>query len=60
MAEEPLEAAQVVGKTLDQAVTEFGWNRGVAGTRPTGREDSSQPGALVGSPSRIGLHLASR
>ena len=59
MAEEMLEAAPVGGKAPVQLVAEFGWDRGVVGTRSPGREESSQPAALIGSPARMELDLAS-
>jgi hypothetical protein len=60
VAEEILEAAQVGGKALGEPVAELAWDRGVVGTRSPGREESSQPGALIGPPSRIELDPASR
>ena len=55
-----LEAAQVGGKALGEPVAEFARDRGVAGTRWPGRQEPGQPGALIGSPSRMELDLASR
>jgi hypothetical protein len=55
-----LEAAQVVAKALGESVAEFAWDRGVVGARSPSREESSEPGALIGSPSRMELDLASR
>jgi hypothetical protein len=37
VAEEMLEAAQVGGEALGEPVAEFGWDRGVIGTRTAGR-----------------------
>jgi hypothetical protein len=60
VAEEILEAAQVGGKALGELVAEFGWDRGVVDTRPPSRQEPGQPGALIGSPSRVEPDLASR
>jgi len=60
MAEETLEAAQVVGKALGEPVAEFAWDRGVVGTRSPGRREPGQPGALIGPPSRMALDVAWR
>jgi hypothetical protein len=60
VAEEMLEAAQVGGEALGKSVAEFAWDRGVCDARSPGREASGQPGALIGSPSRMELYLASR
>jgi hypothetical protein len=60
VAEEMLEAAQVGGKALAKPVAEFAWDRGVIGTRSPGRQESGHSGALIGSPSRMELDLASR
>jgi hypothetical protein len=60
VAEEILELAQVGGKAPSEPVAEFAWDRGVADARSSSRQESSQPGAPVGSPSRIELKLASR
>jgi hypothetical protein len=60
VAEEILELAQVGGKAFSEPVAEFARDRGVANARSPSRQESSQPGSLVGSPSRIELDLASR
>jgi hypothetical protein len=60
VAEEMLEAAQVGGKALGESVAKFAWDRGVVGTRSPSRQAPSQPGAVIGSPSRLELDLASR
>ena len=60
VAEQMLEAVQVGGKALGEPVAEFARDRGFAGTRSPGRQDPGQPGALIGSPSRMELNLASR
>jgi len=60
VAEEMLKASQVGGKALGEPVTEFAWDRGVAGARPPSRQEPGQPGALIGPPSRPGRELASR
>jgi aspartokinase len=60
VAEEMLEAAQVGGKALGEPAAEFARDRGVAGTGSPGRQEPGQPGALIGSPSRIERDLASR
>jgi hypothetical protein len=60
VAEEILEPAQVGGKALGEPVSEFVWDRRVLDTRSPGRYESSQPGALIGSPSRTELDPASR
>jgi hypothetical protein len=59
MAEEMLEAAQVGAKVLGELVAESGWDRGVSGARWPGGQEPGQPAALVGSPSRTELDLAS-
>jgi hypothetical protein len=55
-----LEAAQIAGKALAESVAQFAWSRGVIGARSPSREESSEPGALIWSPSRTELDLASR
>ena len=60
VAEEMLEAAQVGGKAPGKAVAESGRDRGIAGTRLPGRQEPGQPGALIRSPPRMELDLASR
>jgi len=60
VAEEMLEAAQVGGKALGESVAEFAWDRGVVGTCSPSRQEPSQPGALIGSASRMEPDLASR
>lgn len=53
VAQEILETAQVVGQAPGQPVTEFAGDRGVAGPCWPSRQPPGQPGALIGSPSRI-------
>jgi len=60
VAEEMLEAAQVGGKAPGESVAKFAWDRGVICARSPSRQEPSQPGVLIGSPSRLGLELASR
>jgi hypothetical protein len=60
VAEEILEAVQVGGKALGETFAEFARDRAVIGTRPPSRQESSQPGALIGPPSRLELGPASR
>ena len=55
-----LETAQVGGKALSKSVAEFGWDRRAVGLRSPSRQESRQPGALIGSPSRMERGLASR
>jgi hypothetical protein len=60
VAEEKLETAQVAGKALSEPVAEFARDRGLVDTRSPSRQESSQPGSLIRSPSRIELDLATR
>ncbi|MEQ7127695.1 hypothetical protein ABN034_24685 [Actinopolymorpha sp. B11F2] len=60
MTEEILEAADVGEQPLGKPVAEFARDRGVVGTRTSGGEEPSQPGALIRSPPRNELDLTSR
>jgi hypothetical protein len=58
--EELLEAAQVGGKALGEPFGDFARVGAVVDAGSPGCEESSQTGALIGSPSRMELNLASR
>jgi hypothetical protein len=60
VAKEMLGTAQVGGKAVTESVAEFAWDGAIVGTRGPGRQELRQPGALIGSPSRMQPDLASR